>query len=161
MVPTILASIALAVSFLTIVGAVVAFPYAKALVMGALESYIDGKVSHLMVGIRDRGDRLEAGVADLKRLIDVTSLTWEAHENEVKRLGNRADHHVRRARAELAQHGVSDPELEEIGGQLQLLHGERSDAGELPAVSQEVAPVAAPKPVPESWQTITMRYKHG
>ena len=161
MVPTILASIALAVSFLTIVGAIVALPYAKPLIIGALERYIDERVGPLVVADRDARVHIDAQVTELQRTIDVTSLTWQAHENEIKRLGARADHHVRRARAELAAHGVADPEVDAIANQLQLLDGGRSEASELPDVPEEVATVADAQPVPESWQTLTMRYKHG
>lgn len=155
--PVGLAVIVLLVVAVTIGGAFMGFKYGFPALVDAIDRRLD-----------PAWRQFAKELAQLRADIDAIPKSFEEYQAEVKRLHDRAYHRVRRARAELAERGVADPEVDQVAGELQQFDGEGGLPGQLSllpedmAVGQTSSPTQQPMTQqPLTWQQRTARYKRG
>jgi len=136
-------------TILVILGLAVAFVrHADALIAWA-SGYIEGSVQPF-----------ESRLKALEALVDDLPVRWDEIRDEAQKIKARAHYHVKRARSELAEIGLEDPELEGLDGQLRLIDDGRSEEEGMRSVPEGVVGVPEASQV-ESWQLATMRHKYG
>jgi len=104
-----------------------------------LEVVVGRYVDAPLKALHERVSVVESDVDELPK-------RWDDIRGESKRLRDRATYHVRRARAELEQLDLEDPELDALASDLRGRNGEGEHAEQLPLVPDDVAPVAAQEP---------------
>jgi len=116
-------------------------------------------VSHMEPALREHTTRIDA----IETAVEAIPASFEAYQKEVKRIHDRAYVVVRRARKELAESNVEQPELEQLATGLQLFDGAGGADGEVSQVPEALAPYAAPveASTPLTWRQLTFRRKHG
>jgi len=124
-------TLALGVTALVALGAFVVHKWLEPMMDVVVGRYVDAPIKHL----HDRVAALESDVDELPK-------RWDDIRGESKRLRDRATYHVRRARAELEQLDLEDPELDALASDLRGRNGEPEQAGELQSVPDLVATVA-------------------
>jgi len=92
---------------------------------------------------------LHERVAALESDVDELPKRWDDIRGESKRLRDRATYHVRRARAELEQLDLEDPELDALASDLRGRDAEGEHGSQLPLVpdAMETAPPAQEDPI--------------
>lgn len=107
-------------------------------------------------------DALRASIALLRSDLDVIPASFETYQKEVQRLHGQAYRLVRRARKELADSGVIDPEIEGVAGELSLVDGVSEPGVGLQPVHPvvDLTPETPTRQAPMSWQARTFMHKH-
>lgn len=101
-------------------------------------------------------------IRDLEDLVDRLPARWEDIKREAARLDARARYAVDRARQELAERGLADERLDDVGAQLRLLDGEGGELGGMQPVPTEMARAPEPPPAePASWEDRARMRKFG
>ncbi len=105
---------------------------------------------------------LRADVAQLRAGIDAIPASFLDYQKEVQRIHGQAYRLVRRARKELAEGGVVDPDVEGVAADLQLVDGIPGEAPGLQPMHESVAlpQTARPPQKPMTWQQRTFIHKH-
>lgn len=127
-----------------------------------------GELSSALVEIREvlaaayRVDEtgVEQRFRDLEDLVDRLPQRWEEIKREAGRLDARARYAVGRARSELAESGLADERLEELGSELHLVDDGGSGGGPVSPLPTplEVAPQQAGD---ASWLAAANKVKFG
>jgi len=122
-------------------------------ILSAVVTHMDPAITQLAGRIQE----IERDVAGIPK-------SFLEYQKEVKKIHDRAYLVARRARKELAESGVQEPELEQISTDLQLFDGTGGEAGPVPTMPEGVARLAAPyeaAQAPLTWRQRTFRKKHG
>ena len=133
-------------------------------VLGDLLGVLRGVQGVMAEGMQGPGDDVERRFRDLEDLVDRLPQRGEEIKRESTRLDGRARYAVSRAREELAERGLSDERLEDLGRELQLIDGGGSESGGLPAVPEDMGADAGPPQLgtPEpSWHDVARSVKFG
>lgn len=109
---------------------------------------------------RDLDEDVARRVRDLEHQVDLLPQRWEEMVKEAKRAEARSRAAARRALEELEEHGLRDPNLDEVAGELRLLDGSGVDRRAVQPVRREVEEVPA-QPQEEDWETLTKARKYG
>jgi len=105
---------------------------------------------------------LRADIAQLRADLDAIPASFLDYQKEVQRLHGQAYRLVRRARKELSESGVVDPDVEGVAADLQLVDGVRVGENGLQPVPESVALPEPAQPPQRSmtWQQRTFIHKH-
>ena len=134
-------------------------------VLGELSTVLGAIHRQLEESFSGGAEDVETRFRDLEDLVDRLPQRWEEIKREASRLDGRARYAVTRAREELAERGLADERLEDLGRELQLVDGGGSPDGGVQPVREGVESVPQPdlfSPQPEpDWQSAARAVKFG